>query len=422
MIMKKVKLNFTLNTIFYIFSSFFLLHLSALYCAPTNDEWKSVRIDISHRNFRIPWENTYTVTIPTYQYLFTSKQVQQSCVLLQCPINEENKSDNITWNGFYQQNGKINSALSPKELAKLLAYNIRGLDPLLADIILQSDAVKKSKALEDRPLNWEQFRRMIGLIENSLVQEKIIYNLTTQITAIFGLENAKALGYLTDKCQKTLTMCQAEKLDISKVLLKKSKKNIEVQFFPSSQISDTHLFEHELDSFEIFVGPNAEDYTLNSLNPYNEYQITTTPSPLNDKIKITINAQKRKIVPLPQDFIGVFITPYSRGMDINWKINDKYLRDMAINEQENIEIHYSICQKWLLGCRMIESENFRLSDKEKDFGPMNSLFYAVSLKDEQLISNKKYVLQYKINVRKSTRISSPLKNSFKLQETYIRNN
>jgi len=379
------------------------------------------------KNFRDAQINQpYAVTIPSTQYIIQSTTTEKSCVKLQkCDSNSINTRDNITWSGFYYDD-RIDRHKSMPELAKSLSDSVKGITLEVAEIILTSKAVEASRSLEIRPLNWDGFKSAMHSIEIALASEGISLRLAIETTEVNGVYNSKFLGYYISSrttsvsCREKQYLCQSDQYEVKKNILHSVTKTIIVNYQPTPSDRETYLFFHEEDKFIFTIDPTDNgSIKYEAFTPYNEYKVSlsTTPMRLNEW-QFQVQGLKRNIVELPKDFVGVLPIEINKRLHFMWTMEKKYLVDLALNEQENIQFSYSLCQRWILGCRPILSETFFLSDPRKGFNTENSNFFTITLLEHMLKKRKNYILRYKINMVNSSRVKTPSMNSFKVKFRY----
>jgi len=383
-------------------------------------DWSRYVFGVEKDTLMQPISIQQDIIIPVYKITFETEKVMKECSVVTCQETIENGS-NLTWGGIFLSNNKLDTKLSNEVLAYRLSKSLSGLDPLLASKITSLNLLQKIN-LKHRPKTWDKFTKMIRHLDEKIKAAGINFDLYTEVTLVYGEKNARNLGYWkNNSCVKEEAyQCEADQLLIQKKLTQQTKKKLSITFQPADNHADVHLFEHEKDYFNIYIGENPNDVSLEAHTDYNRYENNVVVSSNGSLINVFIKAKNRKKAPLPDDFMGVFSATHLMGIFYEFRINDKYMNDVAISEMNNIYVSFELCENIVLnlGCNTIIKEDFSLSDEKINLTSAKSIFWQLSIKDYLLNDGKNYILRYKLQVRNSDKLTSPKNFSRRVKLTY----
>lgn len=364
------------------------------------------------------------LTLPTYKITLNSRPSIKECVSLKCDkskFKDKHVSKNQTWDGFFLPNQRFNQSLSKSEMAYRLSGNIKGLDPILAQSIINQNILEKIK-LKKRPKDWIEFSKFIRKIQNELDELKINFNLYNQVINVYGYENGLNLDYYKEEyCFKTVTDCDADQLDIRKELVNVEYRNVTINYQKLIS-SNVFLFDNEVDSFDIVVSADATQPQIISKAKHNNYLISVDQNSTPENIVVIIVAVNRKEVPLEDNFVNLFANSYFNGIFFEWRLSSNQLNSMLLAEKQNITIEYQLCEMTLFFCgKKIRTKRFNLSTVglPNKVSANEVLVQRLTLGKDDLKINKTYQMTYKIYVEGSSKISAPVKFKKRIRIQYL---
>jgi hypothetical protein len=358
------------------------------------------------------FQKTEDITIPTYQYDFTSEKKSMICSRSLCPITSElSPNRSLTWDGLFLPNGKFQDGLSSAVYAQLLAEHFQGLHATLAYFIADSADFKKGKVLKNRPNTMAEYENEVAKLDAYLKTLFITVNVSSSILNANRLLNEKINGYyLEDKCQEVQAQCEVDNVMVNKTLLKEEKVQLNLDLLPLAAGATASLFPHESDSYTLtFRG--TEDVIVSPKTSFNTYKYQLLNAK-DGKVNFVLKPLMRKLVSLPESSISFFGNVYAKGLYYEIIINKVYF-DMIKAEMAHVYIDYKLCRKKALGCSEVSSGSFPLSKAPRPIKEGQYILSSMvfSQQDQGIEDQKKYIMTFKLVVKNSEHFKSETVNS-----------
>ncbi len=379
---------------------------------------------LDHKSIQKETVIDQTLTLPTYKITLNTIPVFKTCVSLKChksKFKDRDISKNQTWGGIFLANQKFNTSLPTSEVAYRLSDNIKGLDPILANTIINKGILTKIK-FKKRPKNWNEFSEFIEKIQQELKILGIKYDLFNQVINVFGYENGMKLDYYKQEyCVKHVSDCEAEQLDIRKDLISTEQRSITINYIKPTT-AEVFLFDHEKDSFEFLINTTSIQPEIINKAEHNNFLINIDPQSTLANIVVNIIALSRKQVPLNDKFINFMASNYVHGMFFEWRLGSKQLNSMLLTEKQNITISYELCEMRFVFCaKKIKVRSFNLSTVglPNQISSNEALVHRLVLGKDELKPKKTYQMTYTISVEGSSKIAAPEVDKKRMRIQYI---